>query len=206
MLTLYMLGGEDIEKRDSRSLNEHAFRDAGGSPSVAIFPWASKTKEGKQRRFLVTYFKELGARSVRFVERSLPFAEMAAIAEGSQIIYLPDGDVRLLIEMLRETGSLHLLRLHDNVIIGSSAGALALCSEFIAPGKNGAEDLVVEKGLGLSDYVISVRYEPTQDAQLEGLSKNRSIFAIPYGAAIRSDNCSLSLLGEVDLFMDGKKL
>ena len=44
MLRLYMLGGEDIEKRDSRTLNELAFRDAGDSPSVVIFPWASKAK------------------------------------------------------------------------------------------------------------------------------------------------------------------
>jgi peptidase E len=206
MLRLYMLGGEDIEKRDSRSLNEQAFREAGDSPSVAIFPWASKGKEEKQRRFMVTYFKELGARSIRFVEHSLPFTEMVAIAENSDIIYLPNGDAKLLIEMLRDTGSIHLLRLHDNVIIGNSAGALALCTEYIMPTKNGSDELVIGKGLGLSDFVISVRYEPAQDAQLENLSKDRSIFAIPCGAAIRSDNCSLSLLGDVELFMDGKKL
>lgn len=206
MLRLYMLGGEDIEKRDSRSLNEQAFRDAGDSPSVAIFPWASKAKEEKQRRFMVTYFKELGARSVRFVERSLPFTEMVVIAENSDIIYLPDGDTKLLIEMLRDTGSMHLLRLHDNVIIGNSAGALALCNEYIIPAKNGVDELAIEKGLGLTDFVVSTHYEPAQDAQLESLSKDRSIFAIPDGAAIRSDRCSLSLLGNVELFMDGKKL
>jgi hypothetical protein len=54
--------------------------------------------------------------------------------------------------------------------------------------------------------VVSAHYEPAQDAQLESLSKGRSIFAIPDGAAIRSDSCSLSLLGKVELFMDGKKL
>ena len=206
MLRLYMLGGEDIEKRDSRSLNEQAFRDAGDSPSVTIFPWASKAKEEKQRRFMVTYFKELGARSVRFVERSLPFTDMVAIAENSDIIYLPNGDTKLLIEMLRDTGSTHLLRLHENVIIGNSAGALALCNEYIIPTKNGVEKLAIEKGLGLSDFVVSAHYEPAQDAQLENLSNGRSIFAIPEGAAIRSDSCSLSLLGNVELFMDGKKL
>jgi dipeptidase E len=206
MLRLYMLGGEDIEKRDSRSLNEQAFRDAGDSPSVAIFPWASKAKEEKQRRLMVTYFKELGASSVRFVERSLPFTEMVKIAENSDIIYLPNGDTKLLTEMLRDTGSMHLLRLHDNVIIGNSAGALALCSEYIVPTKNGFDDLVLEKGLGLNDFVLCAHYEPEHDDQLETLSKDRSIFAIPDGAAIRSDSCSLSLLGNVELFMDGKKL
>ena len=59
-----------------------------------------RTKEEKQRRFMVTYFKELGAKSVRFVERSLPFTEMVAIAESSEIIYLPDGDPKLLIASL----------------------------------------------------------------------------------------------------------
>jgi dipeptidase E len=205
MLRLYMLGGEDIEKRDSRSLNEQAFREAGVSPTVAIFPWASKMKEEKQRRFLVTYFKEMGAQSVRFVERTLPFTEMTAIAEGSEIIYLPDGDPKLLIEMLRDTGSMHLLRQNDKVIIGNSAGALALCSEYIIPMKD-SDELAIEKGLGLTDFVISVQYDNAQDLQLERLSANRSIFAIHAGAAIRSDNCSLSLLGDVELFINGKKL
>ena len=206
MLRLYLLGGEDIERRDSRSLNEQAFRDAGDSPMVAILPWASKAKEEKLRRLMVTYFKELGARSVRFVERSLPFTEMAVIAESSEVIYLPDGDAKLLIASLRDTGSQHLLRLHDNVVIGNSAGALALCSEYVMPSKNGVDELAMERGLGLSDFAISAHYEPSQDPQLELLSKDRSIFAIPGGAAIRSDNCSLCLLGNVELFVDGKKL
>ncbi len=206
MLKLYLLGGEDIERRDSRSLNEQAFRDVGGSPSVAIFPWASKGREEKQRRLMVTYFKELGARTVRFVERSLPFTEMVSIAESSDVIYLPGGDTRMLIESLRDSGSLHLLRLHDNVIIGNSAGALALCGEYVTTAKNGSDELVIEKGLGLSDFVVSVHYRSSQDAQLEMLSRDRSIFAIPDGAAIRADCCSLSLLGNVELFTDGKKL
>jgi peptidase E len=155
---------------------------------------------------MVTYFKEMGARTVRFVEHSLPFTEMVAIAESSDIIYLPDGDAKLLIASLRDSGSLHLLRLHDNVVIGNSAGAMALCGEYIVPSKSGVDELAVEKGLGLSDIVLSAHYEPSQDPQLEKLSKDRSIFAIPGGAAIRSDSCSLSLLGEVELFMDGKKL
>ena len=206
MPRLYMLGGEDIERRDSRGLNEQAFRDAGDSPSVAVFPWASRSKEEKQRRFMVTYFRELGARSVRFVERSLPFTEMVSIAEGADVIYLPDGDVKTLIGALRDTGSLHLLRLHEKVIIGNSAGALALCSEYITPAKDCTEEMGAEKGLGLSDFVVSVRYKAEQDQQLERLSKERSIFAIPSAAGIRSDICSISLLGEVALFMDGKKL
>lgn len=90
-------------------MREQAIRDAGAAPSVAVFPWGSKGREEKQRRFLVTSLKEMGARTVRFVEHSLPFTEMVAIAESSDIIYLPDGDPRLLTEMLRDTGSIHLL-------------------------------------------------------------------------------------------------
>ena len=82
---------------------------------------------------------------------------------------------------------------------------MALCSEYIMPAKN-IEEMAIEKGLGLQQYVISVRYDPSQDQQLERLSKDRSVFAIPCEAAIRSDACSLSLLGEVELFVDGKKL
>jgi len=40
---------------------------------------------------------------------------------------------------------------------------------------------------------------------LESLSTSRDILAIPEGSALFYSDCSISLLGEVEIFKEGKK-
>lgn len=207
MLCLYLLGGEDLEKRDSKEINRKAFRDAGGHPLVVVFPWTSKAT-GRQdiyRRMMVDYFKELGAKGVRFVEPTLPYTEMVKLVEESDLIYLPGGDPKLLIELMRNTGAAHLLRTYDKVIVGNSAGAVALAQEYVLLAEEGYNTFIISSGLGLMDFGVAVHYEPSMDAQLENLSTSRNIIAIPEGCALLYSDCSISLLGNVALFQEGKK-
>jgi len=207
MLRLYLLGGEDLERKDSREIDQIAFRDAGGHPLVVVFPWTSKTK-GRQdlyRRQMVEYFKDMGARGVRFVEPTLPYTEIVKLVEDSDLIYLPGGDPQLLIELMRNTGAAHLLRTYDKVIIGNSAGAVALAQEYVLLAEEGCLIAAVSSGLGLLDFSVAVHYEPSMDAQLEDLSTSRDILAIPEGSALFFTDCSISLLGDVAIFIEGKK-
>jgi peptidase E len=207
MLRLYLLGGEDISIRDSKEIDSQAFADAGGSPQVVVFPWTSKGKmrEDVQRRTLVDYFKDLGARGVRFIEPSLPYPDMVKLVEQSDLIYLPEGDPKVLVERMRSTGAVQLLSSYDKVIVGNSAGALALCSEYmILSEEEGASTIV--SGLSLVDIGLAVHYEACKDAQLEGLSTSRSIFAIPEGGAVVITCCSISLIGHVAVFQEGRKV
>jgi dipeptidase E len=207
MLRLYLLGGEDLESKDSKEIDHMAFRDAGGNPLVVVFPWTSKAKgrQDVQRRMMVDYFKELGARGVRFVEPTLPYTEMVKLVEDSDLIYLPGGDPKLLVELMRNTGAAHLLRTYDKVIIGNSAGAVAMAQEYVLLAEEGFSTFTVSSGLGLLDFSVAVHYEPSMDAQLESLSTSRDILAIPEGSALFFSDCSISLLGEVEIFKEGKK-
>ena len=207
MLRLYFLGGEDLQERNSKEIDQRAFQEAGGSPSVLVFPWTSKTtaREDKYRRLMVEYFKELGARAVRFVEVSLPYTEMVQLVEQSDLIYLPGGDTRLLLDRMRNTGAAHLIQVYDKIILGNSAGALALCKEFVLRPEGEGGGLSIGSGLGLVDFSVAVHYEPSQDQELEGLSKDRHIFAIPEGGALVFDECNICLFGEVVMFQDGSK-
>jgi dipeptidase E len=207
MLRLYLLGGEDLGAQASKDIDRIAFRDAGGDPLVLVFPWTSKAK-GRQdvpRRLMVDYFKGLGASGVRFVEQTLPYTEMVKLVEESDLIYLPGGDPKLLIELMRSTGAAHLLRTYDKVIIGNSAGAVALAQEYVLLAEEGYSTFVVSSGLGLLDFSVAVHYESSMDAQLEGLSLSRVIVAIPEGSALFFTDCSISLLGEVVIFREGRK-
>jgi len=206
-LRLYLLGGEDISIRNSKEVDSQAFADAGGAPRVVVFPWASKEKmrEDVQRRTLVDYFKDLGARGVRFIEPSLPHREMAMLVEQSDLVYLPWGDPKVLVERMHSTGAAQLLSSYDKVIMGNSAGALALCSEYVILSEEG-EACTILSGLGLADIGLAVHYESYMDVQLESLSSSRSIFAIPEGGAVVMSCCSISLIGHVAVFQGGKKV
>jgi dipeptidase E len=207
MLRLYLLGGEDISIRNSKEIDSQAFADAGGSPQVVVFPWTSKGKmrEDVPRRALVDYFKDLGARGVRFIEPSLPYSEMVKLVEQSDLIYLPGGDPKVLVERMRSTGVANLLSSYDEVIMGNGAGALALCSEYVTLSEE-SDPSIVSSGLGLVDIGLAVQYESYMDAQLENLSTSRSIFAIPEGGAVVITCCSISLIGHVAVFQEGRKV
>lgn len=208
MLRLYMLGGEDLDARDSMEIDQKAFRDAGGRPLVVVFPWTSRLtgRQDANRRVMVDYFKALGARGVRFIEPTLPYPEMVKLVEESDLIYLPGGDPKLLIEQMRNTGAAHLLRTYDKVIMGNSAGAVALAQEYVLLADEGYSTFTISSGLGLLDLGVAVHYEPSMDAQLESLSTSRDIVAIPERAALFYSDCSISLLGDVALFQGGQKV
>jgi dipeptidase E len=207
MLRLYLLGGEDIKDKGSKELNSHAFNDAGGSPLVVVFPWTSreKVREDAYRRLMVDYFKELGAKGVRFVEHSLPYPDMVKLVEQSDLIYLPGGDPKVLVERMRNTGASHLLANYDKVIVGNSAGAVALCAEYVLLSED-SDAFSISSGLGLVDLGVAVHYDPYMDTQLESLSTSRNIFAIPEGGAVVVSRCSISLIGPVAVFQEGRKV
>jgi dipeptidase E len=206
MLRLYLLGGEDISIRNSKEIDSQAFADAGGSPLVVVLPWTKgKMREDVQRRALVDYFKDLGARGVRFIEPSLPYSEMVKLVEQSDLIYLLGGDPKVLVERMRSTGVANLLMSYDEVIVGNSAGALALCSEYVLMSEE-SDAPTFSSGLGLVDIGLVVHYESYMDAQLERLSTSRSLFAIPQGGAVVISCCSISLIGHVAVFQGGNKV
>ena len=64
MVKLYFLGGENVAKREAKEINEKAFQDAGGTPTVLVVPWARPSFDAKYRRRkkLADYFRSLGAR------------------------------------------------------------------------------------------------------------------------------------------------
>jgi len=206
-LRIYLLGGEEISIRDSKEIDSQAFADAGGSPQVVVFPWTSRerTREDVHRRVLVDYFKDLGARGVRFIETSLPYPDMVKLVEQSDLIYLPGGDPKVLVERMLSTGASHLLTCYDKVIMGNSAGALALCSEYVTSSEE-SDAFTTSSGLGLVDIGLAVHYESYMDSQLEGLLTSCSVFAIPEGGAVVISCCSISLVGHVAVFQGGRKV
>jgi dipeptidase E len=202
----YLLGGENVFKRDAKEINEKAFWDAGGAPNVVVFSWArpSLDKNYLRRRRVFDYFRSLGARAVDFAEYSDLPKDIAGKVECSDLIYFTGGQASILVERIRNKDIDAVLRNYDGVIVGRSAGALALCRRFIVTDRNKRSTKIVD-GLGHIDLCVKAHYKPSKDNVLRRLSKQEKIYAVPQRAALVIDNGSLSFMGTVYLFENGEK-
>lgn len=207
MTKMYFLGGENIVKRDSQEINEKAFLDAGGAPAVVVFSWAraSFDKAYKRRKRLFDYFRSLGAMGVEFAEYSDTLEEVTRKVACSNLIYLPGGLASVLVERLKNRSVDRLLRKYDGVVVGRSAGALALGKKCVVTKNRRNPTTMMISGLGLVDFSVKVHYKPSKDGELKRLSKEEKIYAIPERSALVYDNGRLSFMGNVYMFQNGEK-
>jgi dipeptidase E len=207
MARLYFLGGENIAKRDSREINEAAFCDAGEEPAVVVFPWAraSFDQAYKRRKRLFDYFRNLGACIVDFADYSDTFEEINRKVECSDLIYLPGGLASVLVERLKNKSVDRLLRNYDGVVVGRSAGALALGKKCVVTKNRRNPTSRMISGIGLVDFSVKAHYKPSKDDALKKLSKEEKIYAIPERSALVYDNGALSFIRDVYLFQNGEK-
>jgi peptidase E len=206
MPKLYLLGGENVFKRSAREVNESAFQNAGEPLIVLVFPWAraSFDKGYKKRKTLVDYFISLGASTINFIEYSDSNEAIAKKMADSNIVYLTGGLASVLVERLKNMSIDHLLHDYRGVIVGRSAGALALCRKCIITCRRNSEVKIIN-GLGLADLTLKVHYKPEKDSTLERLSRQEKNYAVPEGSALVYNNGACSFMGEVYLFENGKK-
>jgi peptidase E len=110
-----------------------------------------------------------------------------------------------LLERLRSKNVDRLLHKYNRVIVGRSAGALALCRQGILTSKNKQTHKIIT-GLRLVEFTVKVHYKPSEDTELKRLSKQEEkIYAIPERSALVCDNGALSFMGNVLLFQNGEK-
>ncbi|MCL1966222.1 MAG: Type 1 glutamine amidotransferase-like domain-containing protein [Candidatus Bathyarchaeota archaeon] len=207
MRKVYLLGGERIRKRDGERVNRQAFNAAGGSPEVLVFSWArANFDQIYQRQELVyNYLRYLGANSVTVVDYSTTQQEIREKFSQADLIYITGGSPSILIERFKHMHVDDLLKTFNGVIVGRSAGALALCTKCIVTIRATKQTKIID-GLGIVNLTMSAHYTRKKDAQLKELSRNNQIFAVPKGSAlIFTEPNILSRINEVILFKNGKR-
>jgi peptidase E len=215
-MKLYFHGGEDIRKRDSKEINEKAFADAGRSPRVLIFPWTARVEKVGYRIVMRDYFRELGAGRIEFAELSDSFRKLKGKIESSGIIYLPGGNDRIPINRIKERRIGPLFRRYGKVMIGNSAGSLALCKRYVViRGQAGEPKTETREGIGKVDFAVTVHYKSatpelsgrSPDRELRALSRKEGmrIYAIPERCALVYDGKKIRPIGGIYVFDRGKK-
>ncbi len=202
----YLSGGENVVRRDAEEVNRQAFIDAGGTPRVLVFSWARASFDNtyEKRKRLFDYFRSLGASSVTFADYSSTHEEIMEKIAWSDLVYLTGGLPSVLVERLRKAGVDSLLRTYGGVIVGRSAGALALCKKCIITCRSNSAVKVID-GLGLVDLTLKVHYRLGRDEELLKLSKEQEVFAVPKGSALVYNNGHLSFINTVYFFHKGER-
>jgi dipeptidase E len=200
----YLLGGENIHKRDAEVVNQRAFNDAGANPRVLVFSWAraSFDKAYPKAKIVFDYFRSLGASTVNVVDYSLTNSEIKAKLAEADLVYITGGVPSVLLERLKKLRVDVLLKDFDGVVIGRSAGALALCRKCVITYRSSGEVKVID-GLGLVDLTFKAHYKVANDEPLLKLSQSQDIYAVPKGSAVVCENGKLSFLGSTYLFSCG---
>ena len=206
MAKYYLLGGENTHKRDAEEINQRAFNDAGCSPRVLVFSWAraSFDRTYSKSQLMFDYFRSLGASTVNTVDYSCTVEEVKEKISESDLVYLTGGVPTVLVERLKKSGICCLFRDFEGIIVGRSAGALALCIKCVITCRRTSEIKIIN-GLGLVDLKIKTHYKLGKDERLLILSKTEDFFAVPKDSAIVYDNGKLSFINNVYLFCNGKK-
>ncbi len=206
MPKFYLLGGENIYKRDAQDVNQQAFNDAGESPNVTVLSWAraSFDKSYHRQKTLHDYFRYLGARTINTIDYSTSPKVIQEKISEADLVYLTGGVPSVLLERLKKTGVDSLIAKFDRVIVGRSAGALALCKRCVITCRSNKEVKVID-GLGLVDVTLKAHYKITNDESLKALSCREKIFALPKGSALVSNNGELSFINSVFLFESGER-
>ena len=202
----YLLGGENTHKRDAQEVNQSAFADAGRMPRVLVFSWAraSFDKTYPKSKLMFNYFRSLGASTVNTVDYSTSSAEIKEKISESDLIYLTGGVPTVLVERLKKSGIRSLLKDFEGVIVGRSAGALALCRKCVITCRSTSEIKVID-GLGLVALTLKAHYRLGKDEKLKELSKTEDIFAVPKGSALIFYNGNLSAINNVYFFHRGER-
>jgi dipeptidase E len=202
----YLLGGENTHKRDAEKINQRAFNDAGSEPKILVFSWARASFDNTfaKSKLLFDYFRSLGASTINTVSYSSTNSEIEEKIAQSDLVYLTGGVPSMLIERLKKMGVDSLLREFEGVIIGRSAGALALCKKCVITYRSTSEVKVIF-GLGLVDLTLKAHYKLGWDRELIELSKTEDIYAVPKGSALVYDKGNLSTINNVYYFHRGER-
>ena len=147
---IILQGGENVKIRNQRNLFMQLISNRNVS-SILIIPWTTDSieKENNYRGIYFSYFKELGFRTIEFVERDDNNADIEQKFMKAEVLYLPGGDPVILKEEIGKRSLQQKISDFGGIVIGNSAGAIVLANCGYAGG-------VLYRGFGIIDMNIEV--------------------------------------------------
>ncbi len=197
----YLMSGHS-STGELKNIDRKALDDSGnGNVLVVNLSFNNKEKSRAKKQFFKKYFNELGANNVDFIgEKTLEWQAKKGF-EKAGLLYLPGGDTRSLINNLKNKGLVSRLKSFKGIISANSAGAYALCPNYLMIGHGDTE---IFPAIGMLDFWIKAHYKPEFDSELIRLSEEKEIFALKDPAAIVYRE-GFNFIGEVWSFFEDQK-
>ena len=157
MKRVYILECENVKSRPLFDLHKEMISLLVDKPNVLILLWTTNNREKirKYMKIIEKYFRDLGAKEITFLDEN--DEDYRRKFRNANILYLPGGDTRIFLEKLRRKRMTEEIRHFRGIIIGNSAGAIALSK--IGYGHRGKR-IVKYKGLGILNIKIIVHFKP----------------------------------------------
>ncbi len=200
---IYLEGGGATLKEETIHIDRAAMQKAK-KKSVYVLDLTGRDEEkiATYREFFKEYFKKIGGEEINFASVSTVNEIKKGVQEAG-VLYIPGGDTELLIENVKEKGLTESIKSFKGVIIGMSAGAYLMCSQYT---KIREDKIDLINALGVLDFNMQAHYEEKFDPQLIELSKEKDIYAVTDKSAIMvNEKRKPSFIGEVYLFSKGNK-
>lgn len=184
-----------LEKID-RDIIEKSYRK-----NILVLDFGKNQLEERQN-FFIQYFNKIGANRIDFLSKKNKVFGNKKSFDIADMLYLPGCDTEILIENIVKENLVSKILNFPGIIFGNSAGAYALCPDYIKIGENKVD---IIPSLNIVPFWVKVHYESKFDSILLDLSKKKKIYGLSNNSAILWDGNKMDFIGEVYSFKNGNK-
>ena len=205
MTILYFLGGQDPFLEKGIHITTRALREAGSDPWIMLLIWGVEREEAERKAAeLRSAFRDLGGTAeAAWPEESKE--ELAHKLRGADMVFIADGEPRMMQKAMRFSGMKKLLQGYQGVVMGDAAGALLMPMMALLPPDRYSSTYHMILGLNLVDFSVVPHYTRELDQYVIEASAGRTLFGIPEGSALMYGAGILSHSGTVHMFKHGKR-
>ena len=203
---IFLIGGTDISLPQPWPADRSWVAAAGCNPICIV---DLTTNDAIARRkfhdIMRRYFLAMNRADLVFLSDTAVH-ETGHIIASSSAIYLPGGDPEVLLTEVRARGLASHIGAATGILVGNSAGAIALCSDAVITADEQYAAPIVRKGVGAVEFSVDPHYDPVHDRQLLALSDGRTIFGVPtHSSVVVSAAGCVTFVGPVWRFANGVK-
>ena len=197
---LFLIGGGDYRKDELADINKLVVKSAE-IKKMLVIPFATqKEKRGAWFDAVRSSFTKIGIHDFDMLSEEDTSGACIDKIKKAGILFLTGGEPALLVGMIKSKRLETCISAYDGVIVGISAGALALCDDCIITKDEDHSNSTIITGLGFVNFSVDVHYDPANDNDLLSFSKTKEIYALTDKSAIIYGNHQLQFIGDIFLF------
>ncbi len=142
---------------------------------------------------------------VQVVDSRMTKAQAQNVIAEANVVWLAGGDTPKQYQYFEEYGLVSILRKHQGIVIGMSAGSINMSKAAICTATSGHDQLSIYGALGIVDFSVTPHFDKANILEeLITISKDYPLYGICDNSAIFIANAKAVYSGDVFLIEDGR--